>query len=354
MHGGVLRGNIQREYIDLCKKITNRDVSFDYKPLTLRILEIMYDDVISYINTLPDEVKPDLLSDIEQIYSTIDRNDIPFNCINIFALQITILFTKYHEDKSDPEKYHFFTYHDYMEFTKDTTWKTYNDLKSKVQISNEFQFLLSSPAPQSVPIFMAYVGFLRLGDLIESILNNVFFLALSYDLQYVDGNINNPMSALWHDQFHYDEFKECYKYPVILKELKEFRKYVCATKDASTQYAIHLTLFTLLHEEPYCYRFKGNNSLDTTFFNTITKEFIYEILEGNLDEFKTLRSQGLAIPAAYRALRGNSRTELNTDKIKEYLHKVADIYVTCYTEYQATKVVQGGGKRTRRTRKRRV
>jgi hypothetical protein len=198
---------------------------------------------------------------------------------------------------------------------------------------------------------MAYVGFLTIADLIESILNNVFFLGLSYDLHYVDGNINSPISILWHDQFHYDEFIECYKYPVILKELKEFTKYVSATQDKATQYAINLTLFTLLHEIPYCNRFDGKNSLDTTFFKNMTKEVIYENLEGNLDEFKTLKSQGLAIPAAYRELRGTSKTELNTNKIKEYLQKVSEIYVNCYTEYQATKVTQGGGKNTRNTRK---
>jgi len=344
MRGGALRNDIRCEYIDLCKKITSRDTTLDYVSIRNRILEIMKDDVISYIDTLPDEGQKTTL---EMCYSGLDLNDTHFNCINIFALQITMLFTQYHEDKAELEKYHFFTYYDYNNFIND--WKNYGILKSKIEESNEFQFLISSTLDKSKPIFMAFVGFLTIGELMESILNNVFFLGLSYELKYVDGSKANPISILWHDRFHYAEFEECYNYPIILKEFKEFNNYV-SSKDKPTQYAINLTFFVLLHELPYCDRFDKVNSLNTSFFNSITEEFIYAQLEGNLNEFKTLTSQGMAIPKTYRKLRRNTNTELNVNKIKDYLHKVSEIYVSCYKEYKSTKV---GGKR-RATRKRKL
>ncbi|NBP58524.1 hypothetical protein EBU71_18705, partial [bacterium] len=360
--GGTLTGAKRCEYVRYCTLLTSRDPTLNYTELRDAILAIMKEDVIAHIQTLPEADQPTLLADIEQVYSTIDKSDTPFNCINIIALQTTIVFTKYLENSENPEEYHFSSYPDYVYFTRDDSWKIYAQMKELVKEtpSKEYEFLVSDINPvnriaESRPIFLAFVGFLTLGELMESILKNVFFCGLSYELHHTDGPLANPMTILWHDKFHFDNFTECYKYPTILNEFKQFQAFVVATQDKSTQYAIHLVLFCILHEEPYCYRFsEGENSLNTSFFKDMSEEFTYNELEQNIYNFVSTENQGLAIPKAYRELKEGSTSDLNEDKIKEYLHIVSKLYVKSYKEYEATKAAATGGRRKRLTRKKRI
>lgn len=362
LKGGGLSHEKRCEYMRLIKLITSRDTSLNYTELRDSILAIMREDVMSHIRTLSEAEQPALLANIDHFYSTMDTLDNPFTCINIIALQTTILFTKYLENSENPEDYHFSSYNDYVYFTRDESWNTYSKMKELIKEtdSKEYEFLVSdlnpvNGIPESTPLFLAFIGFLTLGELIESILKNVFFCGLSYELHYTDGPLANPMTILWHDKFHYDQYEECYNFPTILNEFKKFQSFIVTTQDKPTQYAIHLALFCILHEEPYCFRFsKKGNSLDTKFFRYSNSPFLYKQLETNLENLCSLENQGLAIPKAYRIVEEGSTTQLNEDKIKEYLHIVSELYVKCYKEYEATKAAATGGRRKQQTRKKHV
>jgi len=381
--GGALVGDTRSRYMKLCKAITSRDPSLDYTDLRNQILEIMKRDVIEHIHTLPGEDQPSLLVDIETFYTGMDASDNHFNCINIIALQTCILFTKYHHDKQDPEinlseEFHFqsqeetgqTTYANYNDFIKGRdsertnniyNWKIYADLKSQVSsISGDFRFIISSPDP-SQPIFMAFIGFLNLRDIMESLLDNVVFCDLSYETDYVDGQIVSPMSALLHDGVsHYRQFAECFNYPTIIKEFRDFQKYVSTTQDKAIQYAINFVIFFLLHESPYCDRTEmRGNSLNTPYFNKITEPFLFRQLSWyNMYALKNINNQGRAIPKEFRVFDpANSNSQLNEDKVKEYLHKVSAIYVLIYKKRQMAKAAAaaykslkptGGGKTRKR------
>jgi hypothetical protein len=354
MYGGSLKAEERSEYMELCKAITSRDPSLDYERLRDKILKIMKEDVIAYVHTLPKDNQAVLLDYIESFYKGIDKDDTPFNCINIFGLQIAILFSEYHEP--DTEKYYlssaegYSTASDYAYFLNKVNWKSYNDLRKAIR-GSEFKFITASPDPkdmsESKPIFMLFIGFLRLGELMETILNNVFLCSVSYTIEYVDGIKMNPIASLWHDgKFHYDMFISCLKLPNIIKEVRGFHKYI-STKDRAIQYAINFVLFHILHEGETCFREEmEENSLNTHLFNEMTKESIYNEVASYIYGFRFLYFEGSAIPKSYRVIVNEEKGELDKEKIKEYLHVVSEIYVNTYREYQAQK--QGGGGSTRK------
>jgi hypothetical protein len=359
MKGGALTGDKRSEYVNLCMAITSRNPSLDYANLRDKILDIIKEDVIGYILTLPKPNQPSLLDDIETFYKGIDKTDNPFNCINIFGLQISILFTQYHEDKSDPGKYFIDPdgtgpQGDYENFIE-INWKSYTDLK-KMANRTIFSFLTKNPdptqaIPESKPIFMIFIGFLRLGELMQTIFNNVFLCSTSYTIEYVDGIQMNPMTSLWHDgSFHYEIFRGCFEKPTIVKEIRDFLKYI-STKDKPTQYAINFVLFFIYHEDVSCEREEmEENSLNTRFFNMVTKEDIYNEILRYIHGFSHLHDFASAIPKGYREIVDAEKGELNREKIKEYLDIVADIYVKTYEEYKKTRAI-GGRRKTRKSSK---
>lgn len=359
LSGGGLTPEKRCEYLGLCSQMTSRDPSLNYTELRDQILAIMRADVVSHIETLPEGDRPALLASIEQFYSTIDSSDNPLTCINVIALQTTILFTIYLEDPADKNKYHFTSYTAYVYYTQDDSWKTYSGMKELIssEETKEFEFLLSNSDPSkgippSETIFLAFLGFLTLRELMETILNNVFFCGLTYELHYVDGPFGNPMVSLWHDKFHYENFEGCFEYPTLLKEFRDFQKFVVRTQEKSAQYAVNFVLFCLLHEEPYCNRFEElGNSLNSPFFKDITTEHILEQLDLNLENLLSLENQGKAIPKAYRELKKGSTSELKEKKVKHYLELASQLYVNCYKEYERSKNTTGGKRFTRKKQK---
>jgi len=377
--GGGLSGAKRCEYMDLCNQITSRDTTLDYVSIRDRILEIMREDVIQYIHTLPDEDQPSLLNDIDSFYSSFDQSDTPFNCINIIGLQTAILFTNYIISKGESPKPITIMYKIYNDFKdkivnselynnpnnifKRTRHKYFEYYRYKNYISDNDP---TKGIPDTTPILMIFIGGLSIQELMKSYFNNVFFLWLSYKKEYIDDTTDDgdtyPVDIIHHDGGHYKNFLKCYRYPIMFSEIKNFYNYASSIQDKSIRYAIMLTFFIILHEN-ICNSFsmivsnnKTGNTLNNKFFNNINEEFIYKELEDYLFSFKTVRSIGTAIPKQYREFVEGSEIYLNEDKIKEYLHKVSKIYVKYYREYLTTKNAQLGGKKTRKrsTRKRRA
>lgn len=344
----VKGGGIDRcRYVELCKQMTSRDPSLNYSSIKNEILEYMYEDVTSYIDTLPEKDKKSILYDINAFFNNDDLNSLNqidnITIINIIGIQISLLFTLYHDSNLE---YVMFP-NELYDFELETNeWKDSNTLKNMLN-SNEFHYLLNKEYEKDGKIFMVFIGFLSFRELIESYLNNIFYCGLSYKIDYVDGYLNSPISFLHHDIFHYGEFKTCYNYPSVLNTFKEFHKYIMNSTISNSiinvQYAINFVLFYILHEEPYCNKYT-NKFID----NSVSKKLIYDCLIENIQTFVSTNDHGLAIPKAYRKFVKNSKTELEEEPIQEYLQLVSEVYVQYYKQFLKTQT--GGGKKYKKRR----
>jgi hypothetical protein len=85
----------------------------------------------------------------------------------------------------------------------------------------------------------------------------------------------------------------------------------------------------------------------------------------NMYALKNINNQGRAIPKEFRVFDpANSESQLNEDKVKEYLHKVSAIYVLIYKKrqmaaaaaaaYKSLKPTGGGKTRKRIFRSKRL
>lgn len=394
--GGGLTGEKRCEYVHLCKLMTSRDISLKYDEIRDAILAIMKEDVIAHIQTLPEDVRPALLADIEQFYGTIDFTDNPLTIINIIGLQTALLFTKYLDPKNnasqEPYNPDLSSLEFYTTITGDDTWKTYSEIKPQIK---DFCEILSNDDPRTgistdKPIFMIFLGFTTLGELMESYFNTVFYYGLAYERDYVDNGFYNPLEVIEHDYGHYLGYRICLKNPLTINTLKEFHKYVSSTKEKSILYAINFALFILLHEDA-CYSFtniiyklfedeikvKFLNTMSTIYLhnhelrrknerkyieqkvqemnsellNHINKDTLKNIIRHRRYEICQLTFLGMAVPKAYRVINEVTK-ELEEEKVLEYIDLVVSLYDDCYKEFMATKM--GGGRRKRLTRKRRV
>jgi hypothetical protein len=357
LRGGGLLPETRCEYIRLIKLLTSRDPSLNYTELRDAILAIMREDVLAYIHTLPESDRAPLLAAIDQFYSTLDTADNPFTCINVIGVQIGILFTDYivHYE----EGYNIKNNSTYPEFEiyetsiKTDAWKTYSGMKEILGNNTEesYNVLVENTIPENAssssrPIYILFIGFVTLGELMESFLNNIVYCSLNYKREYIDGGIATPIVAIHHDIGHYlTYFNKCKQSSSYLTTIKQFHSYALTKYDRPTLYAIHFVLFFFLHEE-YCRHFNLENNSQSHH----SKEFIYTPLKQYIFVFNDLTWLGLCIPKAYRIVQKDGR--LNDEKIDEYLHHVSELYATCYKEFLASRTA--GGRRKRQTRKKRI
>jgi hypothetical protein len=378
--GGLLEGEKRSEYVELCKQMTSRNPGLDYHAIHDRILEILEEDVREYIDTLPTHDRDALLKDFVIILSGIPkRNDDtePLTTINIVSLQISLLFTRYEYTKNKQEEYFFNSYYtyeillgneqldiynrksetyEYVEMEKGD-WKDYSYIKKILSNFNnrtdvDLYHLENPDAPKY--IFMMFLGFLKLDEIIESYLNNVFYLGLSYKTEWVDGSLTYPLAYLTHDIAHYERYTlECQDFPKIISKFKEFREYL-KKHDKKIRYSIDFALFIFLHEHIYCGAFREDN-IENELQNKASIESINNLLKENtMDELTDLNNLGMAIPPSYRVLEEGSETKLNEEKVKEYLLLVAERYVAAWNEFRvASNAASGGRRKARRTKRQR-
>lgn len=360
MQGGALEGAKRAEYMELCKQMTSRNPSLNYPQIRDAIITILEEDVRGYIETLPEPDRASLIRDVDTIFSSIDRTDSNYIAtINIVSFQISILFTQYIVIKrgiignvisNDTRGGFIDSYYSYSLITKNNNWKTYSVMKG-ILSNGSIQYTMLMNLDPLHEIFMAFIGFLRLGELLESYLNNVFYVGLSYTTEWVDGDYYLPLAYLSHDIFHHEGYSgSCPKFPIILNGFKQFREYVVTTKDAQTRYSIDFALFYLLHEHN-CGEFE-EDTLENIYQNKATRATIFDLLNAYIDELTDLQNFGKAIPKAYREM--TSERELNEKKVNEYLKLVAERYVACWNEFREAilKSSKGGRRHQRKTRRR--
>lgn len=361
MQGGTLEGAKRTEYMELCKQMTSRNPSLDYPKIRDAIVTILEEDVKGHIQTLPKPDRANLIKDVNTIFSSIDRTDPNYIAtINIVSLQISILFTQYLvikrgiEDNvasNDTRGAFIDTYDRYSLITQTDDWKSYSGMKDILpETESNLNQLMN--LNESNEIFMVFIGVLRLGELLEAYLNNIFYIGLSYTTEWVDGSYYLPLAYLSHDIFHYEMYSEsCPNFPTIINGFKQFRDYVVATKDTPIRYSIDFALFFFLHEEPYCSVYE-EDTLENEYQNQATVESIVKYLEVNIDGLCDLQNFGKAIPKAYREM--ETEINLNEEKVNEYLQLVAQRYVECWAEFKKNVLnrAKGGRRRLRKTRRR--
>jgi hypothetical protein len=364
--GGGLTGAKRCEYVVLCKQMTSRDPALDYSAIRDRILAMMKENVLEHIQTLPEADRASLVADIESFFSTIDKEDNPLTAINVVGFQISILFTNYiqsHTPNSnkiyggDAEQI-------YTNIIQTEDWKQYSNAKEGIERYTEGGYceLTTNENPnvgiaQSTAIRMVFLGFLTLGELMESYINNVFYFGIVYTREVVDSLLYNPLGVLEHDYGHYLVLiVDCREHTLSFSKMKELYTYSMTTKEKTVHYPINFIYFLLLHENPCAIftklSFNLKNKPNNKVLMAINKDSISKYIKQKfIKELSDIQTFGLAIPKAYRIPKENNPKKLEQQKILEYIDLASTIFVECYKEFVAS---QQGGKRKRKTQKWRI
>jgi hypothetical protein len=204
------------------------------------------------------------------------------------------------------------------------------------------------------------IGYVTLTEMVDSIFNNIWYIGLAFDVQYVDGDASTPLGYYIHDIDHSISvdssinIKE--EMPQILETLREFRDFVRNTnKPQEIIYSIYLVLFYMIHETGSAFTFYGY-FYKATIFSHLSKEeeplsmYIKKLLYDFLDAFLDLDNAGRSIPAKYRKPIKENPDKLDPTIIKEYLDITHKRYMDCWKEFQDSRASQGGRRHTRRNR----
>ena len=346
-YGGKLDKTTRATYLELCKQMTSREPNLNYKTIRDAILDILKDDVLSHIQTLPETDRKQLKTDTNIIFSHIDASDTNYLAsLNIISFQISMMFTQYIFNITQQFEPFIDTDDTYITLTETNEWMNYSAMKAFLLKHESYHVLLAENTADI--IYMAFIGFLKLDEILESYFNNVFYVGLSYTAEWVDGDYYYPLAYLSHDVFHSEMYSnECPSFPTIINGFKDFRKYVKAHKDTSTRYSIDFAIFFFIHEDPYCSNFV-EDTLENKLQNKATLQTITNRLTMQYEELTDLHNLGMAIPVAYRTLENGSETKLDEKKVMEYINLVAKRYIECWKEYRSS-LTTGGSRYRRRT-----
>ena len=281
--GKITRVNKQR-YISLYKLFTSRDAAItneEYIEMAYDILNVVKDESIAYIADLEYD-EPTLISmreQIEEMYASVDRSDLNLIAmINIFSLQCIIVFNEATIRKPQ------YTHPDHSkifdEIIKTCEWQNYANLKHCLDQSGEIisrlipliettykDYIMSNNATgrKNYITLITIIDFFPIEYLLNTFLNNVFYLGFVNKYTVVDGKLGLPMDFLNHDLSHADDYiNRCNKLsPLKMKELTDFcsyyqnyNHYEMNIADIKQQkYCISLIIFLLIHESALCIYF---------------------------------------------------------------------------------------------------
>lgn len=359
--GGGLKGAKRCEYFNLCKQLMSGDSTVDYKRVRDSILEFMKEDVVEYVNTLPEEDREYLFHVLNIIFSNSNIASTNYiQTINIIGIQITILFTQYeikkkeihiksrifdlfHSSKNQYEQRKY----EIIYLLKNNKWMNYNYLLDYYLNKKQSYYSLVLLSNN----FLLITTFLTLDEIIDSFLNGISYVTIVYKSTLIDGYKYFPYESIYHDMNHFIEYlKKCNKFKLKLNTIQNFRNFVKNTKDRETLYSINLIIFLLIHEGVECRFFsKNNTTLNTNYVN------IFSYLYGDLPRLINLDDLGKSIPKAYRVLKEGQEKTLDEAKVKNYLSVATNNWRTCYKEFSdvesEAEAVEGGRRRTRRVKR---
>jgi hypothetical protein len=375
--GSLIDKPLRDKYMSLTKQIFLPDA----KPICDQMLEIIHQTARAYIDSLDERLGKDkLISGLEEIMQNIDPNETNYPAlINVVALQVAALFTEFimamteeerelyvgekgvkndrflHGVNTDSASEAFF---EKLQYYK---WKKYDVMKNFIRDERSEDCdgtpLILNDQPHCNSKFIAFIGFLTIREIVDAMLNNLWYLGLSYELQYVDGNVHAPTAYFIHDIEHSKNDYGKYATPDIIELLNKFLNYVKSSQTPSIIYSVYLVLFLIFHEGGYDSKyFRNNNRAFITIRSHLLPDttdlrfYLDNAIKYFTSKFQNINHFGIALPKDYRVPVPNKPTKLQEEKVTEYLDLAIDRYITCWEEFQKT---QQGGKRlkSRRTRR---
>ncbi len=418
---------LRKRYMSYLHALTDRSSHEPTRPIVRRMLGIIFQTAIDYLETLMDhqQYRPYLeqiqVSAMEAIDG--DEHD-ELLVLNLVAFQVAVLFTKYEMDhpaiilrKTIAKNYP-------RRSNKEIVEEYNEELQRAMRPNPVYEGILNQPDWTSFPSFLRYlhtwdgyqdeyvfddydystllhitmkspdylipmIGFVTLAELNTALMNRVYFLGLSYETDYVDGNINTPYEFYSHDVTHYKTYNmDCGQFPVLMDHVRAFFTFFQSKSMSATErYSIHFILFLMFHERecllfkasPYYYNHeeenrnrnvnmihRPSNLPNEPSVDAITAQSIMSVIkEQNLIEERLVDQTdlGTAIPPSYReidpldepfAMRFKRPIRLKSDRVEQYIRLSAQRFEQLWKEFhEATVIIKGGRRRHRRQTHRR-
>ena len=332
IYGGAKLEKEEREkYIDLCNKLTSKDRSLNYQAITDELLTYIQDYLLvpfitekenaSTVETDPQKKElinkqiQDFKSKVQLISRGIDKVDTNYiGKLNIISLQFVILFTTIcWPDSNKVFESNLNDVHNIYKFILSTNWTNYDALKVTLN-DNRSKIFKKIYYIDDNTFLITILDYLRLDEIINTYLDNIFICGVSTDMIYADGRYLTPFEFLEHDIIHSNNYKwACFqRVNLDVENLKGFLHFVNTNPDFNkeTKYSIKTMVFLLIHEL-FCDFFRQN----------LNEKYLYDEIASHLHRFKDIRDLGELIPKSHR------QTPENPDSIEKYLKICVKIYI---------------------------
>ena len=305
------------QIIEMYKRLTDRkDKSPDeIDKLSLAILSHLQQLAVKTLQKLKDDDSTFQYNEYEKQVNTIvetSSNDTFIVRINVVSFQLIVLFTQILPRqtpiqlvfKVKTENSNIYE----LDYTNYSTIKTFMS-------RNGFSKLIN---PKQNDIYMIIgTSYLTVTEMLDSMMDDVFFVGLSFDYIDTDGTIESPFSFAHHDMIHY------YNYRTLndIEDdalLKSFYKFV-----RRENYNIKLILFLMIHE------FQFSNSVYLLPPNIKKDDDSMIILQQFDDEGILLRIHRDLKSLLPKNIKDKSEEEINEfikQSIKDYLVVLSEFY----------------------------
>lgn len=360
-------------YLNLCEQLTSR------KPvpstLPLEILGRSYNIIIADVDSTEytDDQKQEIKARIQSIYEDIDQND-PYYIgrINVFMLQIVVLFTEYAISKNGSEEKEQFkntftskkgtSYEQYFTL-RSGEWQTYNGMRTNIQNSEstikrlydkvkmsrteQVYDITSENSTDFLNLILPFDS-LTMDDILRSTFRRVAYYGLAMDYIYADGQEYLPYEFLTHDISHGQfSYFSCGHTEQAYERMLDFYNYSNKSSDRLSKYRVKLILYLLAHESD-CSFFHDNMIVDDVLKGILNPDAIQNLNEPIL-RLQDPNDLGGIIPQSVKG----------EDAIYDYLESCVKVYITTYNKWKRSfwwgrksiKSRKGKGDKARKRRK---
>lgn len=260
IYGGAKLIKEEREkYIDLCNKLTSKDRSLNYQAITSELLTYIQDyllvpfitekETAATVETDPTQKAlinkqiQDFKSKVQLISRGIDKVDTNYiGKLNIISLQFVILFTTIcWPDSNKVFESNLNDVHNIYKFILSTDWTNYDALKATLN-DNRSKIFKKLYYIEDDTFLITILDYLRLDEIINTFLDNIFICGVSTDMIYADGRYLTPFDFLEHDIIHSNNYKwACFQRIYLdVENLKRFLHFVNTNPDFNKETNIQL------------------------------------------------------------------------------------------------------------------
>jgi hypothetical protein len=345
----------REKYFKLCMDITNKNIDVkDKKEIAIIMISYLqtylispfieekekeYRSELNYNNKGPIKKQIDIAKKI-LTYITIDDP----NCVgkvNIISLQFVILLTTIWWPYNEPFKHDINDNYRNYKFILSTNWTDYNSLKTALndKQSGRFKQLYYGNYEDINDIFLITIlDYLRLDEIINTFLDNIFICGISTKMIYADGRELTPFEFLEHDITHASNYKGyCFiRMQLNVEGLKNFLAFVNENTefDKAKKYSIKVIIFLLIHEAMCDFFWSPGLT-----YAQVNRELSYQIMK----RLQDTNDLGELIPKSYRESR-----------IEEYIEMCVKNYVDALKQFFEPAAKGGKSIRKRKSKRKYV